>query len=337
MSSKRRGLGRFKMLNGIIDRFKEARILVIGDIMLDRFVWGQVSRISPEAPVPVVNVTRESFRPGGAGNVVSNIVSLGGKVFLSGVVGTDLGGQKMVKEIESMGINVGGVIFDKMRPTTMKTRIIAHQQQVVRFDKEVRHEISDDTFKSIRKFLDAIHRNVDAVIVSDYGKGVINRKLINELLKLAQKRKIPISIDPKVNSHIIYKGVTCITPNNHEAGRMFNREIIDDKSLMAVGKGLMKRLGTKYILVTRGEKGMTLFQKSGRVIHIPTSAKEIYDVTGAGDTVISVLTLALAVGAPILDAAYLSNYAAGIVVGKVGTATINIDELREVLRKGNRE
>jgi len=337
MSSKRRGLGRFKMLNGIIDRFKEARILVIGDIMLDRFVWGQVSRISPEAPVPVVNVTHESFRPGGAGNVVSNIVSLGGKVFLSGVVGTDLGGQKMVKEIESMGVNVEGIIFDKMRPTTMKTRIIAHQQQVVRFDKEVRHEISDDTFKSIRKFLDAIHRNVDAVIVSDYGKGVINRKLINELLKLARKRKIPISVDPKVNSHIIYKGVTCITPNNNEAGRMFNREIIDDRSLMAVGKGLMKRLGTKYILVTRGEKGMTLFQKSGRVIHIPTSAKEIYDVTGAGDTVISVLTLALAVGAPILDAAYLSNYAAGIVVGKVGTATINIDELREVLRKGNRE
>ena len=317
-----------------ISRFKNARIMVIGDLMIDEYIWGSVSRISPEAPVPVVSVTSESLRLGGAGNVINNIHSLGGKALIGGVVGNDEMGRKIIQDLHKMGIDPRGVIVEPDWVTTVKTRIIAHQQQVVRYDREIVRPIRSEALKKILLLLEDRIKDVDAVLVSDYGKGVVCSELVERVRTLTLGSGKILSVDPKVKNFPLFRNVTIITPNHHEAGQAAGRWIQTEEDLLEVGRQLLHMLQCNSILITRGEKGMTLFQEDGEITNIPTMAKEVFDVTGAGDTVISVLTLAMAAGADPKKAAVLSNYAAGIVVGEVGTATLKSSELEDAVRNG---
>lgn len=321
---------REKLLS-LIPAFKNAHILVIGDFILDRFVWGSVDRISPEAPVPVVHVQRESYLPGGSLNVANNIRTLGGIVYPCGVVGRDLEGRMLLKAMKREGIDIGGVVYDRNRRTSLKTRVIAHSQQVVRFDQENTSDISEEDVKKILRFVRHNIQTIHVIIIEDYGKGVIQPKLLKEVIKIAKKYKKPILVDPKEKNFRYYKGVTAITPNRKEAyaGYMNGYKPRENYSLEEVGKGLLKKLKMQAVLMTLGEDGMALFEKSGSVTQIPTTAREVYDVSGAGDTVISVFALALAAGARMREAAMISNVAAGIVVGKLGTATVQPEELRK--------
>jgi D-beta-D-heptose 7-phosphate kinase/D-beta-D-heptose 1-phosphate adenosyltransferase len=319
-----------KRLSRIIDRFPRTRILVVGDVMLDHYVWGNVSRISPEAPVPVVSVTRENLLLGAATNVVHNIHSLGGRASLCGVIGRDDAGRQLVHLLRQRGINTGGLIVEDGRPTTIKTRVIAHSQQVVRFDRETKNGIEPDTHQRIFDHVkEQVREGLDGLVISDYSKGVVTKELVKDVVKLARKHGIIVSVDPKVNHFGMYRGVTILTPNTKEASIGAKIEIEDDASLKKAGALLLRQLACDAVLITRGENGMSLFEQSGRITHIPTVAREVYDVTGAGDTVISTLTLAMAAGASMVDAARISNYAAGIVVGVVGTATVKAEELKK--------
>lgn len=319
-----------KRLMKYIDHFPSTRTLVVGDVMLDHYIWGKVSRISPEAPVPVVNVTKESVLLGAATNVVNNIYALGGKVNICGVIGHDDAGRQLVHMLRAQGIHTEGLIVESGRPTTIKTRVIAHSQQVVRFDRETKVGIERDTH---RRIFDYVKRQaddgLDAIVLSDYSKGVVTKDLVRDIVRLAKKKNLIVSVDPKVNHFGIYRGVTILTPNTIEASIGSKIEIEDDESLLRAGALLLRRLKCDAVLVTRGEHGMSLFERGGMVTHIPTVAQEVFDVTGAGDTVISTLTLAMAANADMVDAARLSNYAAGIVVGVVGTATVKPDELKQ--------
>jgi D-beta-D-heptose 7-phosphate kinase/D-beta-D-heptose 1-phosphate adenosyltransferase len=311
----------------IISRFSEIKILVIGDLILDEFVWGEVTRISPEAPVPVVWVKSESFMPGGAANVANNIASLGAKVYITGVVGKDERSGILKEGLIEKGINIDGVIDDDARPTTLKTRVIAHHQQVVRIDKERIDGISSNVLDRIVAYVKDIIDEMDAVIIEDYGKGVISVKLLKEILTIAKKKKKIITVDPKEEHFSYYKGVTAITPNHHEAAQAAGIKAKDKGAILKTGKTLLRKLKCEAVLITLGENGMQLFEKNGVITHIPTVAQEVFDVSGAGDTVISTFTLALALGADIKDAACISNIAAGIVVGKVGIAVVTQEEL----------
>jgi D-beta-D-heptose 7-phosphate kinase/D-beta-D-heptose 1-phosphate adenosyltransferase len=318
----------------IILQFKEAKVLVIGDLILDEFVWGKVERISPEAPVPVVWVERESYMPGGASNVANNIRALGGNVYISGVVGSDERAQRLLEILSEKGVVTDGVMVDSTRPTTLKTRIIGGHQQVVRIDREKVHHLSGPTLKDIILYAKNTIPYVDAVIIEDYGKGVITPLLLKAIIRLARQHKKLVTVDPKEEHFSYYKGVTSLTPNIHEASAAAGIKIKDQKTLKAAGEKLLKHLKSDGILITLGENGMCLFQKNKRIVQIPTAAQEVYDVSGAGDTVIAVFTLAMACGANMLDAARLSNIAAGIVVGKVGVAVTNQQEL--LTRTGDR-
>jgi len=320
----------------LVSKFKNARLMVIGDLMVDEYIWGSVSRISPEAPVPVVSVTSESLRLGGAGNVVNNIHSLGGKVLIGGVVGNDEMGRKIVQDLHKMGIETKGIVVEPDWITTVKTRIIAHNQQVVRYDREIVRPIRPEALQKILSLLEDRINGLDAVLISDYGKGVICPDLVERVRSLALGAGKIISVDPKVKNFPLFQRVTIITPNHHEAGQAAGRWIQTEEDLMQVGRQLLEQLQSNAILITRGEKGMTLFQDTGEITNIPTMAQEVFDVTSAGDTVISVLTMALAVGANPKQAALLSNYAAGIVVGEVGTATLKASELEDAMRNGIR-
>ena len=311
----------------IISRFKDRNILVIGDIILDHYIWGKVDRISPEAPVPVVEVTRESFLLGGAANVAYNIVSLGGKASVIGINGQDIAGEALMNILLQRGVNCDG-IFTENRPTTVKTRVIAHNQQVVRFDREDKKYVDGKILKGILKYINSVILNYDAVIVSDYKKGMISPELVKDIVKKTKSKGTFIAVDPKVGHFDFYKGVSLITPNVMEASIGSNVEIKDDRTLLKSGKSLMKKLSCKAVLITRGEQGMSLFQKE-KVSHIPTVARKVYDVTGAGDTVISAFTLAYASGANMEEAAVIANHAAGIVVGEVGTAVTTADQILE--------
>lgn len=323
-------------LTPYISKFEDVRVMVIGDLMVDEYIWGSVSRISPEAPVPVVSVTSESLRLGGAGNVANNIHALGGKVCLGGVVGNDEMGRKVIHDLRKMNVETKGVLVEADRITTVKTRIIAQHQQVVRYDREVVRPVQTENIKQILGLLEERLDELDAVLISDYGKGVICAPLMEGVRSLTLGAGKILAADPKVKNIPLFKQVTIITPNHYEAAEAAGRWIQNEEDLMAVGRTLLERLQAKSVLITRGEKGMTLFQRDGDVTHIPTVAKEVYDVTGAGDTVISVLTLALAAGASPKEAAILSNYAAGIVVGEVGTATLKASELEDAVRNGIR-
>lgn len=324
-----------KRLLELIKRFKNGKVMVIGDIILDEFVWGKVSRISPEAPVPVVEVTRENIMLGGAANVLKNIYALGGQALLIGVIGDDYNGERLLNILKKEGYSTEGIIVDQTRQTSIKTRVIAQHQQVVRFDKETKEDLSKKTYKMILELLLSRLSQFDAVIVSDYGKGLISRGIITNIVKFKKNNGIIVAVDPKIRNFRFYKGVTVITPNQKEAEEACGFEINSDKTLIKAGLYLLKRYETDAILITRGEHGMSIFLKDGTIKHIPTIAKEVYDVTGAGDTVISALSLSLAVKAHWIDACIISNHAAGIVVGKLGTATASPTELTQSIIHNN--
>jgi len=313
----------------ILNAFKQKEILVIGDLILDRYIWGRVNRISPEAPVPVVEVSHENFLLGGAANVAHNIVSLGGHVSLVGVAGKDRGGDIMKRMLEGKSIHCEGVFWGS-RPTTVKTRVIAHSQQVVRFDREDKTRMDGRVLREMLSYIGDVLFGYDAVVISDYKKGVISAELIKEIVKKARGRNIFIAVDPKVGHFHYYRHVSLITPNVNEASLASGIEIKDEDSLAEAGRVLLRRIPCEAVLVTRGEQGMSLFRKD-HVVHIPTAAKNVYDVTGAGDTVIAAFTLAYAAGATMEDAAVIANHAAGIVVGEVGTAVVTAEQLRKSL------
>ena len=321
------------MLEKILKGFAKVNILVIGDIMMDRFIWGKVSRISPEAPVPVVLVEKETFLLGGAANVVNNIHSLGGKVSLCGVVGDDETGQKIINKLTEMGIGIHGIFVEQGRQTTVKTRIIAHQQQLVRIDRETTDHLSGSTFRNLSEFLKRNVEGFHGIILSDYGKGLLTRELIRSTIRRAREAKKFVLADPKLKNFFLYKGATVVTPNTAEASVASGIPIDDFSSLRKAGKILLKRLRCNVLVITRGEEGMAIFEPHQEPLLVPTVAKEVYDVTGAGDTVIGTMALALGAGAKVIDAANLANFAAGIVVAKVGTATVHQEELMKVIRE----
>jgi len=318
-------------LHDAVKKFSSARVLVIGDIIVDHFIWGTVTRISPEAPVPVVNVTDESLLLGGAANVLHNLYDLGGKAVLCGVIGSDFMGDHLLSLLEELDSPTNGVIRCADRPTTKKTRIVAQSQQVVRFDREKSGPLPDETIDSLLSFLDDHISSFDAVIISDYSKGVICARLMDHLRDLLGRRQIPMIVDPKPAHAELFHNATIITPNNHEAEKMSGVAITDGDSLLRAASALRERLNCTAVLITRGEAGMALLEKGKTIFTIPTVAKEIYDVTGAGDTVIASLALGLACGLSFAEAATLANFAAGIVVGKVGTATTTAQELMELI------
>ncbi len=327
-------------LNQLLNRFRHRRLLVLGDLMLDQFIWGKVSRISPEAPVPVVAFDRETFVPGGAGNVARNVSSLGGKPVMLGVVGDDENGRALSALLSETGVDTRHVLRDPHRQTTVKTRIVAHQQQVVRLDRENSSEIAASTQNAVCEHLREAVPQADAVLVGDYSKGFVTQRLVDECVRLAKRHRKPIAFDPKPRRKLQLRGLTLLTPNRAEAfalaemedhGR--NESVLDDKPLMAVGAKLMKTLDAEMLLVTLSDRGMCLFQRGKKPFRIPTVAREVFDVSGAGDTVIAAFTLAIAAGASPVEAAVLSNHAAGVVVGKVGTATVTPEELLASFRK----
>jgi rfaE bifunctional protein kinase chain/domain len=315
-------------LNKGIENFGGTSILVIGDIMLDRFIWGKVSRISPEAPVPVVEVERESTMLGGAANVVNNLVSLGSKVLLCGVVGNDRPGEEVMSKLKGMGVDIDGIAIENARPTSVKTRIVAHAQQVVRYDREKRISLKPPTIKHILEFIRGKKDRISAMIVSDYGKGVLSRKLMHGIAEEISGYALPVAVDPNVKNFSLYRNVAVITPNNTQAGQIIGMEIKDENDLVKAGKRLMNHNRCKALLITRGEEGMTLFEEDGGITQIKSIARKVYDVTGAGDTVIAAFTLGIASGLDMKSAAFLSNLAAGIVVGEVGTSAVKIDVLK---------
>jgi rfaE bifunctional protein kinase chain/domain len=311
----------------IINKFADCRIVVLGDLMLDEFIWGEVRRISPEAPVPVVEVKRESWNLGGAANVVANLLALGAQVAPIGIVGDDEAAEILRTSLAGGGTDTSGVVTDSSRPTTRKTRIVAHNQQMVRADRENRTPISSDTEdRLIPLFLDALEDS-DAIIISDYDKGLLTPRLLSETIEATRAQDKIVCLDPKIRNFLHYRNVDCITPNQLEAERVTNIEITGEDSLRAAASRIRDMLDCKNVLITRGEAGMSLLNVKGQMTHIPTVAREVYDVTGAGDTVISVLTLALVSGAELEDAAAIANHAAGIVVSKIGTATLSTAEL----------
>ena len=314
-------------LKELIKNFKDAKVLVVGDLILDEFMWGEVSRISPEAPVPVVWVKNESFMPGGASNVANNIRSLGAGVYLVGVIGDDDRGAILKGELAQKGINTDGVFVDVSRPTTLKTRVVAHHQQVVRIDKEKIDHIGGNMISKIIAYIENIMKDIDAVIIEDYGKGVITPSLLSKIVPAAKASRKIIAVDPKEEHFKYYRGISVITPNNHEAAKAVGFEIKDEATLKKAGQVLLDKIKCKIALITLGENGMAVFQKGKPMTHIPTVAQEVFDVSGAGDTVIASYTLSLASGLDPIQSAYIANYAAGIVVGKVGIAVVTPEEL----------
>ncbi len=306
---------------------RRARVAVVGDIMLDRYIWGSVDRISPEAPVPVVAVADTTIRPGGAANVAWNLLSLGVKASLAGVVGRDRSGDELKSLLKSKGLSPASILSDAHRPTTEKIRIIAHSQQVVRADFELIEPMRDEL---LAKLLAAVRRaaaGADAVIVSDYGKGVVTGDVMDLVRSLCARRGVPFLIDPKEGHFSLYRGAYAVTPNKKEAGGFYNRRIRSDEDLAFVGTSLLRDLEAAAVLITRGEEGMTLFRRGGRPRHFPARASEVYDVTGAGDTVISVLAAGLAAGGSIHESIGIANVAAGIVIRELGTAAVTPAEL----------
>jgi D-beta-D-heptose 7-phosphate kinase/D-beta-D-heptose 1-phosphate adenosyltransferase len=312
----------------------KTQILVIGDAMLDHFIWGHVARISPEAPVPVVDFERESYMPGGAANVARNLTALQVPTELFGVVGRDSSAEQLKRLLTEYHIGCRGLVASKVRPTSVKTRIVAHKQQVVRIDRETRDGLDGHLTRRLLQILEGMVSSTSAIIVGDYGKGVVSQPLLEQIKHLCRSRGIWLSVDPKPVHDLNLTGLSLITPNRREAFALAsipdqtrNRNPLGDANLMRVAERLLNDLGPALLLITLGELGMLLCQRNQRPFHIPTVAQEVFDVSGAGDTVIATFTLAIAAGATPLEAALFSNHAAGIVVGKIGTATVSPDEL----------
>ena len=306
---------------------RNRRVLVVGDVMLDEFIWGNVSRISPEAPVPVVQVTHESLHVGGAGNVARNVRALGGLPTLIGVVGRDAAAARIRTELGASGVPQALVESDEGRPTTVKTRIIAHQQQIVRADRERADPISAALERELIRAARLAMPGTSALVLSDYAKGVVTPAVVRAVVQTARRRAIPVLVDPKVPHLALYRGASVVTPNQLETEQASGVRIRDEASLAQAAGRVLRLLRGGAVLVTRGEHGMSLFRPGRRAAHVPTFAREVFDVTGAGDTVIATLALALAAGARLERAAVLANSAAGVVVGKVGTATASPEEV----------
>jgi D-glycero-beta-D-manno-heptose-7-phosphate kinase len=310
----------------ILKTLEDRYVLVLGDVMLDEFVWGDVTRISPEAPVPVVDVRRESVHLGGAANVLANLVALGSRGSVVGVVGKDGAGERLQTELRGLGSQDGCLIVDDSRRSTTKTRIIAHSQLVVRADRESRVPVTSKIEDQIIACLKEALKQADAFVVSDYDKGVVTPRILREILPLAYEQ-VPVLIDPKLRNFNEYRPATLVTPNHLEALRMSDSEDHSDDGSHTAAKIIREQLGCDAVLITRGDRGMMLLEGDGGPVYVEAAAREVYDVTGAGDTVIAALACALACGATMVEAASFANRAAGIVVGKVGTATANADEL----------
>ena len=318
----------------LLKRMRGRRVLVLGDVMLDEFIWGRVGRISPEAPVPVVEVTGESFHLGGAGNVAANVRSLGGAPALAGVVGRDDAGRRIEESLAEAGITSCLEIADTGRPTTVKTRVIAHSQQVVRTDREEASDIPAGVERALTEALRGELAAAEALVVSDYQKGAVTAALLRTVLPLARRRRVPVLVDPKLRHFRLYRGVSVVTPNQTEAEQATGIRLEDEDGLCAAGLRILSLLACQAALVTRGEHGMSLFERGRRPVHVPAAAREVFDVTGAGDSVIATMALALAAGANLPEAAALANCAAGVVVGKVGTAQATPAEVLAALRAG---
>ncbi|HPI04056.1 MAG TPA: D-glycero-beta-D-manno-heptose-7-phosphate kinase [Candidatus Goldiibacteriota bacterium] len=316
-------------LKKIVNLFKGKKILVVGDLMIDEYIWGNVSRISPEAPIPVVEVSREELKPGGAANVIINLIAMGAKVYCAGVVGADANAHKLEKYFKEHKVDYSAVVEDAKRPTTIKTRVIAHNQQVVRIDKEKKLAISPDIREKMLEKLRPVIKKMDGIILSDYNKGMMTKEIVDGVMKAAAGKIV--AVDPKPQNMELFKNATLITPNKKEASGATGIEIETEKDILNAGNKLKKELNIKAVLITRGEDGMSLFEDSG-VSHVPTVAREVFDVTGAGDTVISVATLALCAGADFKQAAVLSNVAAGISVAEVGVYAVKTNELISKLK-----
>ncbi len=322
-----------KALLNIVQKFDGTAITVIGDIMLDHYIWGTVGRISPEAPVVVVNVKKEDWRLGGAGNVAKNLLGLGAKVSISGVLGDDDSGKKTLELFAIENANIEGIIINPFRQSIVKSRVIAHSQQVVRIDREEVKFISEDEVKSIAKTSNGFLSKTQGVIVSDYGKGTICPELLNSLapsFKSLIEKNVPIVVDPKSPNYPLYKNVTVIKPNRSEASEASGVPIVDRQSAAQAARILLDKWQCKMVLITLGEMGMVIVNSldpSKPFIEVDTAAKNVYDVSGAGDTVSAVFTLSLAVGAKAEEAAQIANFAAGVVVSELGTVAIDKNKL----------
>ncbi len=315
----------------LTEKIGNAKILILGDIMLDEYLFGQVTRISPEAPVPVVEVTSDRFLLGGAANVAANIRKLGDEPLLLGVVGLDEASVKFSQILKSKKISSEFLINDESRQTTIKTRVMAGNQQIVRYDRENRHELNAETEQKVFKKFESVVDDISAVIISDYGKGVISLSLLEKVIALCREKSIFVAVDPKETHFHNYKNVSVITPNHHEAGFAYGQRISNEKELLEVGNGLLEKLQAKSILITRGADGMSLFRTDKEPTHIPTFAKKVFDVTGAGDTVIATFVSSVCAGAELHEAAIIANAGAGITVGEVGTASVTPELLRKEL------
>lgn len=314
-------------LRDLVQGFKDKRIAVVGDIMVDKYVWGNVSRISPEAPVPVIEVEKETERLGGAANVANNIKSLGGEPLLVGVVGNDANGTLLSKLLAEQGCPTYGIVSDASRPTTIKTRVIAHSQHVVRIDNEQKRDISFTVQEQILSVLRGNINSIDGIILEDYNKGVIVKTLIHQIVELAREHKKIVTVDPKFQNFFEYKNVSVFKPNRKEVEEALGTKLNTEEEIREAMMLLKKRLNADNVLLTRGEHGMSLLDRQGTLNHIPTRARHVADVSGAGDTVIATLTIALASGASIQEASSLANFAGGIVCGEVGIVPITAEAL----------
>jgi D-beta-D-heptose 7-phosphate kinase/D-beta-D-heptose 1-phosphate adenosyltransferase len=306
---------------------KKFDILVIGDIMLDRYWWGSVTRISPEAPVPVVRLDKTSVTLGGAANVAANIAGLGMTPEMIGIIGDDSEGRELGEIMSAEGLSVSGLVALKQRPTTVKTRVVAHGQQVTRVDQEVSAELSDEEGSAVLERINERLPDAKAVVVSDYAKGLLSEIILRKILEMSHAANIPVLVDPKGKRYSKYSGATILTPNKREAAEACAMDESEPGVVEHAGNVLMKDLGLDALLITRGEEGMTLFEKSDEPRHMPTRARKIYDVTGAGDTVIAAMAVGLASGKSFADAAAIANAAAGLAVEQVGTTIVTKEML----------
>lgn len=316
--------GRLKKL---FSKFEEQKIIVLGDLMLDRYLWGRVSRISPEAPVPVVEIESESFRFGGAANVTHNVMSLGAEVIPAGVIGEDGSGETLKRLFKEKGLSTEGLIIDEERPTTVKTRVIAHSQHVVRTDREMRRGISRKIQKRILHFLKDCLNDVDGLILEDYNKGLFVHHFITDVIALAQAHDKMVFVDPKFDHFFDYRGVTLFKPNRKEVTDKLGFRLESDEALEKAGQKLLDRFACQALLITLGKEGMALFEPDKPWIKVPTRAVKVHDVSGAGDTVIATIAVAMAAGSNLREAATIANHAAGIVCGEVGIVPVDRERL----------
>ncbi len=319
-------------IDKLFSKASDLQALVIGDLMLDEYVWGKTERISPEAPVQVVDVVKEDLRLGGAGNVAVNLLTLGCQVSVVSVLGDDSDGHELSDIAKNNRINTEGIFFDRSRKTTRKTRVLSSNQQILRIDRECRVEISKETEKEIITYLETCLNEYHVVLVSDYLKGVLSDKLLDSIFTFGKIRGIPVVVDPKGENYLKYSGATLLTPNRKEVELATGIKVTDELSLLKAGNSLMNDLSLGALVITRSEEGMSIFTQDG-VSHLPTQAREVFDVTGAGDTVLALLGLGLAAGLSMMDALWLSNEGAGIVVGKVGTSTVTSSEILDVVKQ----